>query len=325
MSYSSKAERWAIQVLEAVWAGQTPPKNRRLGADDLRRMVDQSTKVSLRFERLRALDDLIARVADDELADRGVEAPPVQETSRSVGAFTFSEVDSPQTFDRRISALWESAEDPLKDTRSFAWPAWAGLAAATAAAALLMVGGDQTAEPTEFTPRGVADAATSGLMITPYCLTQQESGLVETRAFTGTAPCPSDARIATSVTDSAGRELAVVLLGVQAGADRLNILPYSPSPSAPESVRLEVGATEQRIGPVRRLETNHETGALDVVAIALEEEADWSIVEPILSEIMETRAGANTEVIAAALYDGLKQAGAEPVDFAVTRSAIALP
>ena len=324
MNYSSKAQRWAIHVLEAVWADQTPPRNRRLGADDLRRMVDNSPRVSQRFERLRALDDLIARVADDELADRGIDTAPLQEEARSVGAFTFTEVSAPQTFERRITTLWESAEDSLKDTRSFTWPAWAGLAAA-AAAALVVVSVNQDVEPTEFTPRGAADAATSGLLITPYCLTQEESGVVETRAFSGAAPCPATARIATSVTDSAGRELAVVLLGVQTQSDRLSLLPYSPSPNAPESVRLEIGATEQRIGPVRRLETNHSAGALDVIAVAMEEEADWSVVEPILTEILETRGDATSDVVAAALFDAFKRAGTEPVDFTVTRSAITLP
>lgn len=325
MSYNSKAERWAIKVLEAVWADKTPPKNRRYGADDLRRMLDSSTAVADRFTRLRAFDGLLAVAVDQELADRGAETPPSQQSSTSVGAFTFSVADAPQRFERRISSLWEAADDPLKDQSTFAWPVWSGVAA-TAAAAIMMLAPQSEAPSDELTPRGAAGAESGQLSVTPYCLLQAESGTVETRTFDADAPCPPDARLATSVTDAAGRELSVLLLGVQHDErEGISLQPYSPSPGLPQAARLEVGATEQRIGPVRRLETNHTVGDLDVIAITMQADASWEMVEPMLVRIMNERGEASAERVAGQLFVALKTAGVEPVEFAVTRSHIAVP
>lgn len=323
MSYPSRAERWALRVLDAVFADRSPRRSRRYGADDLRRMIDSSPRVAGRFQRLRAIDDLLSTITETELADRGIDSPPVQESLRSVGPFTFSEAEAPRTFERRVSTLWEQEADPLKDT-SYAWPTWIGVGAA-AAAALLVFGGESPAEPDEFAPRGAADIVPSSLVVTPYCLLSTDGDDVQTRAISPAAPCPTNARIATSVTDTAGRDVAVVLLGVQSSPQRLNLLPYSPSPSAPNGVRLEVGATEQRIGPVRRLETNHDAGRLDVVAISLAEPADWSEVEPVLTEILDQHRGATAEYVAGAIFDAFKRTGMEPVEFTVTRSALAVP
>jgi hypothetical protein len=90
-------------------------------------------------------------------------------------------------------------------------------------------------------------------------------------------------------------------------------------------VRLEIGATEQRIGPVRRLETNHAAGGLDVIAITTQADANWELVEPMLTRIMSERSAQSAERVAGQLFDALKEAGVEPVEFAVTRSHIALP
>ena len=286
-------------------------------------MIDSSPRVASRFQRLRAIDDLLSTITEDELTARGIDSPPVQESLRSVGAFTLSEVEAPRTFERRVATLWEQGADPLKDS-SYPWYSWLGVGTA-AAAALFFFAGEQNAEVDAFAPRGAADMVDSSLVVTPYCLVATDGADVQTRAISPSAPCPVDARIATSVTDTAGRDLAVVLLGVQNVRNDLSLLPYSPSPSAPDGVRLEVGAIEQRIGPVRRLETNHAAGPLDVVAVTLTEPADWSDVEPILSRILDEHHAASAEFVAGAVFDAFRRAGMEPIEFTVTRSALALP
>lgn len=320
-AYGPRAERWAISVLEAVWAGKPIPRRRGLGAPDLQRMVSASTPVSATFERLATLDDMLYDAVDDALFLRGVEEPPLRENTRSVGGFAFETLEAPNGFRSQVQALWSEDRDPL---RTAALPGWLYATLGFAAACVMIfVFVPQPGEDDGLVARGAA-VAQEGVSVTVHCLAETEGRVVPTE-LGESGGCTLRDRLAVSAFDAAGRSLSVIAVGLQEVNGRVRVLPYAPAPSRPVAPELELGALEQRVGPVIRLATNHGAGRLVVVGAFVESTVSWPEIEPGLTAFMdEAPPGADATVLADALVDNLKRVGVQPHARAVVETSLSL-